>query len=103
MNPTQTHSPATHPRSDPGTTYSRKPMSQAVPAPHGLAMERDAGPFDPPRQITRLRKARPVSPMVFPDGHEGWIVTGYDAVRKLMADTRFSSRQDIGTLHMPYE
>ena len=78
-------------------------MSQTVPIPHGLLTERDAGPFDPPRQITRLREARPVSPMVFPDGHEGWIVTGYDAVRRLMADTRFSSRQDIGVLHEPYE
>jgi len=75
-------------------------MSQTVPIPHGLPMERDAGPFDPPRQITRLREARPVSPMVFPDGHEGWLVTGYDAVRQLMADTRFSSRQDIGILHV---
>lgn len=74
-----------------------------VPIPHGLPMERDAGPFDPPRAITRLRAARPVSPMVFPDGHEGWLVTGYDAVRQLMADTRFSSRQDLGVLHVPYE
>ncbi|MDC3961731.1 cytochrome P450 [Polyangium jinanense] len=74
-----------------------------VPIPHGLPMARDAGPFDPPRQITRLREARPVSPMVFPDGHEGFLVTGYDAVRKVMADTRFSSRQDLGILHVPYE
>jgi cytochrome P450 len=66
-------------------------------------MERDAGPFNPPREITRLRGARPVSPMVFPDGHEGWLVTGYEALRQLMADTRFSSRQDLGVLHMPYE
>lgn len=78
-------------------------MTQPVPIPHGLPMERDAGPFDPPRRITRLREARPVSPMVFPDGHEGWLVTGYEAVRRLMADTRFSSRQDIGVLHVPYE
>ncbi|WP_435593262.1 cytochrome P450 [Nocardia sp. bgisy118] len=78
-------------------------MSQTVPIPHGLPMERDAGPFDPPRDITRLREARPVSPLVFPDGHEGWLVTGYDAVRQLMADTRFSSRQDIGIVHIPYE
>ncbi|MFI0906536.1 cytochrome P450 [Streptomyces sioyaensis] len=78
-------------------------MSQTVPFPNGLPMDRDAGPFDPPREITRLREARPVSPLVFPDGHEGWIVTGYDAVRQLMADTRFSSRQDIGILHVPYE
>lgn len=78
-------------------------MSQPVPVPRGLPMDRDASPFDPPSQITRLRDARPVSPMLFPDGHEGWLVTGYDAVRKLMADTRFSSRQDIGVLHVPYE
>lgn len=78
-------------------------MTQTAPVPHGLPMERDAGPFDPPSQITALREARPVSPLVFPDGHEGWLVTGYDAVRRLMADTRFSSRQDIGPVHMPYE
>ncbi|MFE3651620.1 cytochrome P450 [Streptomyces sp. NPDC059152] len=78
-------------------------MSETVPVPHGLPMERDASPFDPPRRITRLRETRPVSPLVFPDGHEGWLVTGYDAVRRLMADTRFSSRQDIGVLHLPYE
>jgi cytochrome P450 len=66
-------------------------------------MERDASPFDPPRRITRLREARPVSPLIFPDGHEGWLVTGYDAVRQVMADTRFSSRQDIGIIHLPYE
>jgi cytochrome P450 len=85
------------------TATKGNPMSQTVAIPRGLPMERDAGPFDPPRQITRLREARPVSPMVFPDGHEGWLVTGYDAVRRLMADTRFSSRQDIGVIHVPYE
>ena len=78
-------------------------MTQTVPVPQGLPMDRDAGPFDPPRAITRLRDARPVSPMIFPDGHEGWLVTGYEAVRQLMADNRFSSRQDLGVLHMPYE
>ncbi|WP_066931475.1 cytochrome P450 [Streptomyces sp. NBRC 110611] len=77
--------------------------SQTVPTPRGLPMERDAGPFAPPRHLTRLRAAGPVSPLVFPDGHEGWLVTGYDAVRQLMADTRFSSRQDIGVIHVPYE
>ncbi|MDQ2583945.1 cytochrome P450 [Saccharothrix yanglingensis] len=78
-------------------------MPQPVPVPHGLPVDRDAGPFDPPGAITRLREARPVSPMLFPDGHEGWLVTGYAAVRQLMADTRFSSRQDLGVLHVPYE
>ncbi|WP_369356994.1 cytochrome P450 [Streptomyces sp. cg2] len=78
-------------------------MSQPPPVPQGLPMDRDAGPFDPPSGITRLREARPVSPLAFPDGHEGWLVTGYEEVRRLMADTRFSSRQDIGIIHVPYE
>jgi cytochrome P450 len=65
-------------------------------------MERDAGPFDPPRHISELRAARPVSPLLFPDGHEGWLVTGYEAARQLLADTRFSSRQDLGALHEPF-
>lgn len=85
---------------DQSTTEGSTLMNQSVPVPHGLPRERTAGPFDPPREISRLREARPVSPMVFPDGHEGWLVTGYDAVRRLMADTRFSSRQDIGILHV---
>ncbi|MEU0530473.1 cytochrome P450 [Amycolatopsis tolypomycina] len=74
-----------------------------VDVPHGLPMDRDAGPFDPPRAITRLRAARPVSPLVFPDGHEGWLVTGYEEVRQMMADTRFSSRLDLDVIHVPYE
>ncbi|NHD19310.1 MULTISPECIES: cytochrome P450 [unclassified Actinopolyspora] len=78
-------------------------MSSTVPVPHGLPVERDAGPFVPPSRLTRLREERPVSPMVFPDGHEGWIVTGYEAVRQVMADTRFSSRQDLDITHVPYE
>ena len=78
-------------------------MSDTDSIPHGLPLDRDAGPFDPPGEITRLRAVRPVSPLIFPDGHEGWLVTGYEAVRRLMADTRFSSRQDLGVVHVPYE
>ncbi|WP_409185403.1 cytochrome P450 [Amycolatopsis sp. VS8301801F10] len=71
--------------------------------PPGLPLERDAGPFAPPSAITRLRETRPVSPLKFPDGHDGWLVTGYDAVRTALADPRFSSRQDLGQVHVPYE
>ncbi|MDT7788187.1 MAG: hypothetical protein QOF58_6606 [Pseudonocardiales bacterium] len=69
---------------------------------HGLPMDRDVTPFDPPARITELRSSRPVSPMLFPDGHEGWLITGYDEVRAALADTRFSSRQDLGILHVPF-
>ncbi|MYW97893.1 cytochrome P450 [Amycolatopsis rubida] len=78
-------------------------MSQQLSPVDGLPMDRDAGPFDPPAAITALRETRPVSPMLFPDGHEGWLVTGYDAVRQVMSDARFSSRLDIGVVHVPYE
>ncbi len=78
-------------------------MSQTADVPHGLPMDRDAGPFDPPSALTRLRDVRPVSPLIFPDGHEGWLVTGYEEVRQLMADTRFSSRLDLDVIHVPYE
>ncbi|MFJ2773290.1 cytochrome P450 [Streptomyces sp. NPDC087300] len=79
-------------------------MSQHPPAtPNGLPVDRDAGPFAPPTGITRLRETRPVSPVLFPDGHEGWFVSGYEAVRRLLADTRFSSRPDLGVIHVPYE
>ncbi|MFI5499424.1 cytochrome P450 [Nocardia asteroides] len=78
-------------------------MIDTTAVPHGLPQHRDVGPFDPPSEITRLRATRPVSPLKFPDGHDGWLVTGYEAVRRLMADTRFSSRQDLGIVHVPYE
>ncbi|MEV0247093.1 cytochrome P450 [Nocardia sp. NPDC050712] len=78
-------------------------MTSTIPVPQGLPMDRNAGPFDPPREITALRAARPVSPMAFPDGHQGWLVTGHEATRRLMSDTRFSSRQDLGIVHVPFE
>ncbi|MFE3171586.1 cytochrome P450 [Amycolatopsis sp. NPDC059090] len=78
-------------------------MSQQLSPVKGLPMDRDAGPFDPPAAITALRETRPVSPMLFPDGHEGWLITGYDAVRQVMSDARFSNRLDLGVVHVPYE
>ncbi|MFD9704880.1 cytochrome P450 [Lentzea sp. NPDC059081] len=68
----------------------------------GLPTDRDVSPFVPPSRITELRSAGPVSPLLFPDGHEGWLVTGYDAVRQVLADTRFSSRQDLGIIRVPF-
>ncbi|MCG3754398.1 MULTISPECIES: cytochrome P450 [Amycolatopsis] len=78
-------------------------MNQQVSPVNGLPMDRDAGPFDPPSAITALRETRPVSPMLFPDGHEGWLITGYEAVRQVMSDARFSNRLDLGVVHVPYE
>src|SRR4051794_26343304 len=61
-----------------------------------LPMDRPAGrPFDPPEELARLRAARPLARMTYPDGHEGWLVTSYALNRAVLADPRFSSRQEL--------
>jgi cytochrome P450 len=52
-------------------------------------------PFDPPPDYRQLQESDPVSPLVFPGGATGWLVTRYDDVRALMADPRFSSRRSF--------
>ncbi|MEV4175784.1 cytochrome P450 [Nonomuraea sp. NPDC049709] len=70
-------------------------MTEAIPVPHGLPIDRDRRcPFDPPPELARLRAERPISRMIYPDGHEGWLVTGYHAARALLADPRLSSRSE---------
>ncbi|MEU3166242.1 cytochrome P450 [Streptosporangium sp. NPDC006930] len=56
-------------------------------------------PFEPPERLTSLREEGPITPMVYPDGATGWLVTGYSAVRSILADPRFSSRREL--LHVP--
>jgi cytochrome P450 len=51
--------------------------------------------FDPPPDYRDLQVSDPVSPLVFPDGRSGWLVTRYDDVRALFADGRFSSRRSF--------
>jgi len=57
-------------------------------------------PFDPPAALGTLRAEEPLARMTYPDGHEGWVVTGYDMARAVLSDQRFSSRQEL--LRMPY-
>ncbi|MGW4473339.1 cytochrome P450, partial [Nonomuraea sp. NPDC004354] len=37
-------------------------------------------PFDPPKELIEAREHGPISRFPFPDGHEGWLVTGFDLV-----------------------
>lgn len=67
-----------------------------------LPMARPAGrPFDPPDELTRLRAGCPLARMVFPDGHAGWLATSYALNREILADPRFSSRQELQHSPMP--
>ncbi|WP_214318355.1 cytochrome P450 [Nonomuraea sediminis] len=62
-----------------------------------LPTERSAGcPFDPPAE---LRGFPPITRMSYPDGHEGWLVTGHALARAVLADRRFSSRYEL--MHYP--
>jgi cytochrome P450 len=65
----------------------------------GLPMTRD-NPFDPPAELGLLREKAPMNRLQFPDGHLGWLVTGHELVREVMADRRFSSRIELHHLPM---
>ncbi|QYC40253.1 Pentalenic acid synthase [Nonomuraea coxensis DSM 45129] len=56
-------------------------------------------PFDPPKELVEARAHSPISRFPFPDGHQGWIVTGYDLARAILADSRFSSRKELMRHH----
>jgi cytochrome P450 len=56
--------------------------------------------FDPPVEFRRIREVSPLRRMVFPDGHIGWLATGYSEVRAVLGDQRFTSRYEL--LHLPY-
>lgn len=74
-------------------------MTQAPSAPR-LPIER-TNPFDPPSRIGELRETEPLSRLGFPDGHVGWLVTSYALTRRILADRRFSSRQELR--HFPLD
>ncbi|MHA6617003.1 cytochrome P450 [Pseudonocardia sp. DLS-67] len=76
-------------------------MGESVHAVTTLPTARRPGcPFDPPAELIDARRHGPISRYRFPDGHEGWLVTGYDLVRAVLADSRFSSRKEL-MLHHP--
>ncbi|MFF0145233.1 cytochrome P450 [Amycolatopsis sulphurea] len=58
----------------------------------GLPLERGACPFDPP---PALRGRRAVGPLRYPDGSSGWLVTGFDEARAILADKRVSARTEL--------
>ncbi|MFE4058947.1 cytochrome P450 [Streptomyces sp. NPDC059096] len=52
-------------------------------------------PFDPPPELLEARRQGPISRYTFPGGVPGWLVTGYDLTRAVLADPRFSSRWEL--------
>ena len=77
-------------------------MGESLHTVTTLPTERRPGcPFDPPAELSDAREHGPISRYPFPDGHQGWLITGYDLARAVLADTRFSSRKEL-MLHHPF-
>lgn len=71
-------------------------MDESVHTVTALPTERQSGcPFDPPAELIDARRHGPISRYTHPGGKPGWMITGYDLVRSVLADPRFSSRKDL--------
>ncbi|MFB6985030.1 MULTISPECIES: cytochrome P450 [unclassified Streptomyces] len=71
-------------------------MSESLHTVTTLPAERRPGcPFDPPAELIDARRHGPISRYTHPGGKPGWLITGYDLVRSVLADSRFSSRKEL--------
>ncbi|MEV7278821.1 cytochrome P450 [Streptomyces sp. NPDC093111] len=71
-------------------------MSESLHTVPALPTERPAGcPFDPPAELTEARRHGPISRYTHPGGKPGWMITGHELVRSVLADPRFSSRKEL--------
>ncbi|MFG3216026.1 cytochrome P450 [Streptomyces tendae] len=59
------------------------------------AARRPDCPFDPPAELLEARRQGPLSSYTFPGGHVGWLVTGFDLIKSVLSDPRFSSRREF--------
>nr|AEC13073.1 fosG [Streptomyces pulveraceus] len=56
----------------------------------GLPLHR-SDPFSPPDGYAKVRAEAPVSPIAFPDGNQGWLLTRHADVKAMLANPSFSS------------
>jgi cytochrome P450 len=71
-------------------------MSESLHTVPTLPTARQPGcPFDPPAELLDARRHGPISRCTHPGGKPGWLITGYDLVRSVLADPRFSSRKEL--------
>ncbi|MFF3274225.1 cytochrome P450 [Streptomyces chrestomyceticus] len=75
-------------------------MSESLHTVPTLPTGRRSGcPFAPPAELTDARRHGPISRYTFPGGKPGWLITGYDLARAVLADQRFSSRKELMRHH----
>jgi cytochrome P450 len=75
-------------------------MSQTDSLPYGMPYRRETR-YDPPTALMALQE-QPLRPMkYYPDGVEGWLVTGHAHGRQILADPRFVTGERF--THSPTE
>lgn len=71
-------------------------MDESLHTVPTLPTARPSGcPFDPPTELVDARRHSPISRYTFPGGRPGWLITGFDLVRAVLADSRFSSLKEL--------
>ncbi|WP_030796546.1 cytochrome P450 [Streptomyces sp. NRRL S-337] len=71
-------------------------MSESVHTVMAQPTARQPGcPFDPPAELLEAHRHGPISRYTHLGGKPGWLITGYDMVRSVLADSRFSSRKEL--------
>ncbi|MEU8547177.1 cytochrome P450 [Streptomyces roseoverticillatus] len=71
-------------------------MSEPLHTVTTLPTARQPGcPFDPPAELIDAHRHGPISRYTHPGGKPGWLITGYDLVRSVLADPRFSARKEL--------
>ncbi|MEU8434495.1 cytochrome P450 [Streptomyces sp. NPDC029216] len=71
-------------------------MSESLHTVTALPTQRQAGcPFAPPAELADAQRHGPISRFTHPGGKPGWLITGYDLIRSVLADPRFSSRKEL--------
>ncbi|WP_194910401.1 cytochrome P450 [Catenulispora rubra] len=71
-------------------------MGEALHAVETMMLERRPGcPFDPPAELLEARGHGPVSSFTFPGDVPAYVITGYDEVRAVLVDPRFSARKEL--------
>jgi cytochrome P450 len=61
-----------------------------TPAPVKFPLPRSEVPYDTGQQLRALITRQPVTPVELPDGSSAWLVTGFDEVREVLIDSRYS-------------
>ena len=67
----------------------------SLEAPYLSVNKERSSPFDPPNMYARAAGQSDIVELRFHAGHSGWLVTGYDLAKTVLADRRFSVRPDL--------